>query len=112
MWADKTFKEKKVFYKQRQRFFDAVKCAKNGERPVITYKGERYVLFSPDNYFQYADENRHGFCVMFHKKLKHNVVVSWHYGNKSGWTMQSDNYYCKHDWSRLLCFAEKINTVQ
>jgi len=108
-FKDLTFKEKKTFYKERQKFFDAVTAAKNGEFPVITYNGERYKLFTVENDYQYADKEHYGYCVVFNKAFKSNIIADWSYGNKSGMSIDGNKYYSRRDWSRVLCFAKKIN---
>jgi hypothetical protein len=110
-----TFKEKKKFYKERQKFFDAVKLARQGEFPVVTYNGERYRLVYVEDFYKKRWDNqylnkRHGFAVIYSKKYKSNTIVEWCYGSKYGFTWISENGKPKKgNYKKILCFAEKIN---
>jgi len=107
-WKDKTFKEKEIFYKERQKFFDAVKAAKDGENPIVTYKKERYRLFHPESVWLHVEKNPNGNVVMFNKAFKSNIVATYSYGNKSGMSIWGEKHWSRRDWTRILCFAEKI----
>jgi len=109
-WKDKTFKEKKVFYKERQKFFDAVKACNNGNDNItIKYNGEIYRLVSTNSFSEYIDNVRHGYAVIFSKAYKSNTIIVWNYGSRNGfkWYTENNNYV-SGDRSKILCFAEKV----
>jgi len=110
---NKTFKEKKIFYQERQKFFDAVKLARNDEYPIITYKKEQYKLVSLDNMKELPniteDGYGYGYAVMFNNSYKSNQVVEFHYGNRNNLSVWGDNCWVRYDFSRILCYAIKMN---
>ena len=109
-FQDKNLKEKQEFYKERQKLFDAVKSAREGNFPVITFKGERYKLLIPEKHFPYIENKRDGKAVIFSKLYKSHTLVDWYYGNKSGFRWCSEtNKYIKGNYSKILCYAEKVN---
>jgi len=108
-WKDKTFKEKKVFYKERQVFFDAVKSDKDGEDSVIKYSGEMYKLVSPVEFWEYVEDKWQGKCVIFSKAYKSNTIVDWWYSSRNGFRFDNEKGdKSRKDKENVLCFAEKI----
>jgi hypothetical protein len=87
-WKDKTFKEKKAFYKERQVFFDAVKLAKEGEESVIKYKGEIYNLLVTVDVAIYP--GRHS--VLWEQSIGSGCVSVFRYLNKTQHVNVNNNF--------------------
>ncbi len=100
---------KGLFYKERQKFFEAVKATKNGENPVITYNKQRFRLFyvNPNDFSTYVMSTKLGYYVYFDKKRKFNVVKEWWYSNRHGLVSEASMYNIKR--KHVLCFAELLN---
>lgn len=116
-WKDKSFKEKKAFYKERQKFFDAVKLARLGENPVIKYKDRMYKLVYCDfvksvpSFWDYLWYKKNGFIVIYSKKYKSHTIVEYMYSDKYGFRWFSENGKISRDLDKVLCFAEKETLV-
>ena len=110
------FKEKKAFYKERQNFFDAVKQARNGDNPIITYNKKRYKLVYIEDWQEtmgdgdYLWRNRCGYAVIYSNKYKSNTLVEYSYGSRNGFVWWGENGRSnKGNYKKILCFAERIN---
>jgi hypothetical protein len=111
-WQNKSLKDKKVFYKQRQFFFDAVRLSNNGsDNEVVKYNNNEYRLITPNSFNDYVDEKRHGYCVIFSKKYKSNMITIWNYSDRNGFTYFSENNKKSRNKEKVLCFAEIINNI-
>ena len=109
-FQDKPLSEKKVFYKERQKFFDAIKEARLKKEPVVTYNKQRYKLtFPTDDQGKLRHDEGYGFAVIFNKAFKSHSVVEFHHGNRNGMSMWGHKVWSRQDFSRILCYAEKIN---
>ena len=102
-----------VFYKERQKFFDAVKAARAGEFPVITYNKKRYKLVgfvSRQDFNNYIEEKRFGYYVFYSKKRRHNVIQRWLFTSKNLLhTYDNIEWRTRLEQKHVLCFAELLN---
>jgi len=103
---EQTFKEKRLFYKERQKFFEVVKSARKNEYPVITYNKKRYKLFSVEN----NNIDDFSFAAVFSKTFKSNMIVDMWHRHKTGLGLSNGDYFVRHNDSLILCYAKELNT--
>lgn len=103
----------KIFYKERQKFFDAVKAARTGEFPVITYNKRRYKLVgftSKEDFNNYIQEKRFGYYVFYSKKRRYTIIQRWLFTNRNLLhTYDNKEWLTRLEQKHVLCFAELLN---
>jgi len=99
--------------KERQKFFDVVKKANDGEFPVITYNKKRYKLIAlnrKDLLPNYDNKifSGYGHAVVYNSQFRSNIIVEWSEGKRFySYGIACD--YWSRNRNRLLCYAIELN---